>query len=860
MHQNISEFVRQRISSFEDLPAFILKKDQARTSVSFKDFWQLVDRYAEIFKTVYKSQAFKIGLCGENRLEWCLLACAAWKANGTVVPLMHIATDEEIRNIIKAADLDILFISPNLNKTSTFPVPAQVSMDLVTLEAELAAMHLKAKSTSTEKVAVLIFTSGTTGNPKGVMLSHENIITNMLDTVDLLPGHRGDRLVSILPLAHMFELVAGFLIAHLKGVCISYPDSLKPEDVLKEMRIHKASWLVAVPQFFEIVDRTIQEKLRSLPPSVQNICRLLAPLTSRSPRLAKMVYRKVHEVFGSHMKFFVSGGAKLDPEIMQRFQNLGIEMMQGYGLTETSPIVSFTTPRAQKYASVGKAVKSVDIDIRDGEICVKGTSVFNGYFQNPEATNQVLREGWFHTGDVGHVDGDGFLFITGRKKDIIVTPNGKNVYPEELEECLKASSLFLEVAVLGINKGHGESVHAVVVCKPNVLNDPKLRTLVHEEMTSLTAGLSDYKHIQNFSISAEELPKTATRKVKKHLLKEMILKNQLVSPQSSTTIRTPLQATSKKQSWLEAKLKEVTKQDEIWLEAQLKTDLGIDSLTFMEIIGAAESHWQIRIPDEEFAQIQSVEDLVNILSKTPETQLLEARPTVFDFRKNTGLFFRALRVFVHALLIRPVLRVYFRFYKVGPAFTAPQQQFVITPNHASHLDIISILSALPLRQLNKTFAVAADDYFFKNFFRALFVRLVFNAVPFDRKLRADLSFKVCEDILKSGGSLIIFPEGTRSPTGELAAFKPGVGRLLASQPYLALPAYIEGAHSAFPKGSRFPKPKSVGVYFGRPENFSNLESSLEGYQKVSQKLYSSVESLKIQNSKTESFVSSPSAS
>lgn len=804
------------------------------------------------------------------------MAFGVWHAGGTVVPLMHIATDLEIQNIIKAANLNCLFISPKLNKDSDFEVPEVLSMDFKTSQNQkrstlgnlmrdapydLPAQLKHGTRTHHDDMAVLIFTSGTTGNPKGVVLSHRNIVSNIIATYDLVPSVEGGRAVSVLPLSHMFELIAGFTIAHIKGICVSYPNSLKPEDVLGEMKLHRATMLASVPLFFEVIDRAIQEKLNSLPMIIRGILNLWQPLVRKFPWLGKFIFRKVHNIFGGHIKFFVTGGAKIDSEIVRRFYSLGLPVLQGYGLTETSPILTLTTLGDHNYASVGKAISSIKIKIEnpnangEGEICVSGASVFSGYHENQAATLGVLKEGWFHTGDVGFVDEEGYLYITGRAKDIIVTANGKNVYPEELEDILRPSTLFSEITVLGLNSGRGEVVHAVVVPSSLTPQDPlEQREAVIQEIDRRCLALSDYKRVQSVSISYEELPKTPTKKVRKHLLREMVVQGKFDkgAQTKSRGSRTLLDKNIENESWLYKKISLITKKTDLFKEADLRHDLGIDSLTFIELISALETSYGVRVPDEDFDKIHTVSDLLSRLEKAHQDMPVENKPEevknkkVFNYKNNNGFLMNTTRLWVHVFFIRPFLKIYFRFQVLGYETFKDVNNFIMTPNHSSHLDLLCVLSALPLSKLNQTYAVAADDYFFNHWFKSFIVRLVFNAIPFERKARVEKGFKVCEEILQNGGSLVIFPEGTRSISGKMVSFKPGVGRLLANQKFNAIPIYIKGAFDAFPKGASMPRPRKVSLYIGSPRHFIDEKIDLSGYQSVGLKLQGDVETLRDQ--------------
>ncbi len=856
---NISSFILDCTKKFETSPAFIVKDISGfRRPLSYKEFNDTVLKISQMLRQRFSKPGFKIGLWGENRIEWAAVALGTWHAGGILVPLMHIATEHEVGAIILRAKLDALFISPKLEKKAPNGVNNVWGLDfkiyggqenpstLGDLLHQMPSQNVTySPSTTAQDLAILIFTSGTTGEPKGVMLSHGNILTNILDTIEVVPVQWKDRLVSVLPLSHMFELLGGFLVVHTKGACISYPDSLKPEDVIKELKDHKATAMAAVPLFFEILDRTINEKIKSQSTIVQNVFGTLKKAVVLYPPLGRVFFKKIHDAFGGSIKYFMSGGAKISPDIIESFRGLGIYVFQGYGLTETSPVISFTSFKNDKHGSVGRPVQSLQVRIDnptsgEGEIVVKGPSVFTGYFENPAATAEVLKNGWFHTGDIGHLDDEGFLFITGRKKDIIVTPNGKNIYPEEIEFYLKQSPRFQEVCVLGLDKGRGETVHAALVTK---LSEKEARA----EIEKYTLELSDYKKIQSISLFREELPKTATKKVRKHLLLEMI-KNQSAENQDSSDFsnsRTDLSLEDPIQSWTQSLLKEITKQDMFWMEQSLKHELSIDSLTFMEIISTLEKKWGAALSDGDFETIQTVGDLVKLAetgSKVSEPYKKETVP--FDFRSNNFFLLNFLRILCNLLVIKPLMKLFFRFQSDGAKDLAMIGNFIVTPNHSSHLDLLAIVASLPLSMVNKTYAVAADDYFFNNPVKAFIVRVLFNAVPFKRRARVEESFKVCEDILMAGGNLVIFPEGTRSPNGKMSSFRPGVGRLLSGKAYLAVPARIKGAYDAFPKGATWPKPSAVKIVFSKPLQFeSYLTEDKNSYLTIAKKLESTVSAL-----------------
>lgn len=393
--------------------------------------------------------------------------------------------------------------------------------------AEFAGNHLPAHATDHNPLdtAVILYTSGTTGRSKGAMLSHANIVTNIESAVRHLEVDEGMHTLSFLPINHVFEQVAGVLAPLSLGGTVSIAESLKK--IGQNLTEEKPTHVMGVPAVYRVllgrINRSIGEKA-------------LSKALFAFPLTRPLVNAKVKKNLGKNITF-VSGGAALDPDIARGISRLGITILQGYGITETSPIIAAETPHRRRLGTVGKVIPGVEVRIDHpneegvGEILVKGPNVMQGYYKRPHATAEVIVDGWYHTGDLGHVDGDGFLSIRGRMKNLIVTPNGKNVYPEEVENELLKSPYIAEVMVYGHKlTATSEEVHAIIYPDQEAidnhvrqtgraaLNEADVEELIRGEVLEAGKRLADYKRVKRFTLRDDEFPKTTTRKIKRYVV------------------------------------------------------------------------------------------------------------------------------------------------------------------------------------------------------------------------------------------------------------------------------------------------------------------------------------------------------
>ncbi len=509
-----------------------------------------------------KSKGFEKGdraaILGENCPEWAISYFGIQWAGGVCVPLDSRAAPVDWEHFLRHSESKFIFVSnrylddileikekvENLQEIITFPEPREGASFL----NEVASFKDKLEvpvDRDPDELAIILYTSGTTGTSKGVMLSHRNIIADIEAILKVFEFTEKDHLFSVLPIHHVFEGTCGFLTPVYVGAKITYARSLKPNELLEDLRETEPTIFLSVPLLLEKLYLGIQKNIKKLPPlkktifkALSGIANVLNPVTGG--KASKALFKSVREKMGfGRIRYIVSGGAALPPWVGKGYEKFGFPIYQGYGLSETSPVVSVNPPEKNKLESVGPPVPGVEVKIFDpdengiGEIAVKGDIVMLGYYKDKKATEKVFRDGWFLTGDLGYIDEDGYIYITGRKKSVIVTRGGKNIYPEEIEEKLLQSPLVKEcLALARIHpKTKTEMIHVIIYPDYEEIDnrakeqgvdvtEDLIKEWIEKEIEEVNKKLADYKKIRSFSLRDEEFPKTTTQKIKRYLFEE----------------------------------------------------------------------------------------------------------------------------------------------------------------------------------------------------------------------------------------------------------------------------------------------------------------------------------------------------
>lgn len=493
----------------------------------------------------------RVAILSESKPEYGACVFASIMAGGTTVPLDIKLTKYELVSILSDCKPYVLFVSQHyIDKALEIQKEVEsikhiivmdeptYNLDLPSLYTINASPNCKWRHRSSKSSAFIIYTSGTTGNPKGVDISFRNMLSQMSDLEDVFPNFikvgENTQVLSILPMNHLFEMTVGFSTFLYWGLSVFYTQSLKPKDILSIMREKQVGLMIVVPAFLKLLKTGIENEINSNP-KTKRIFSIMFNIAKRIPsmKIRKIIFKKIHDKFGGKFDGCICGGAPIDKNVANFFETIGIKVYAGYGLSETSPVVSVNYDKRNDYTSVGKPLKSFEcrIDKVTGEIQLKGPCIMKGYYNQPELTAQTIDEdGWLHTGDIGHLDKDNHIHITGRLKNMIVLSGGKKVFPEEVEAVLESSNNFAEVCVMGSSRTGGtkdgtEEIVAIIVPKDTYMkdkSDEELNKVVREEVKQLSNRLAPYKRPINIIVHKEELPKTTTRKVKRRAIKEML--------------------------------------------------------------------------------------------------------------------------------------------------------------------------------------------------------------------------------------------------------------------------------------------------------------------------------------------------
>jgi long-chain acyl-CoA synthetase len=837
----------------------------AVTRLTFEELYDRAGQWAKLLVArLGLHSGDRIALIGENGPEWPLAYLAISRAGCTAVPLDRLMPAQEAAGLIKLVEAKAIIISPALLKNGgeVFQ-PGAGLPPCLDLWGELnphpghawpqsgSPEEVTLKPPTPETLASILFTSGTTLDPKGVMLTHSNLLSNALSVSEVIEAKETDRFVSVLPLHHAFEFSCGLLIPLHGGSTIHYVENLRGQEVLDTMKLAKATVMLGVPRLFKLFMDGINTKLAAAGAKGRVMLevgdRIAAALEMAGKTgVRKKIFKKVHEAFGGELRVFVSGGAALDPVIFNFFQRFGIPVVEGYGLTETSPVLTVNPLTAPKAGSVGPPIPGVEIEVRQmngeeiGEVLARGPSIMRGYWQNPSATERVFEDGWFRTGDLGRIDPEGYLHLTGRIKDVIVTSAGKNVYPDDVEMGLRSVPRVKEFCVVGLpdRSGLGEEVAAVIVPESD-----DAREEIKAAIAQVNRTVSSHQRVARIEFQSGELPKTSTLKIKRNRVRELFttsgkqgkrpapspapsFQNETVSDQSN--VETEVACAIGKVTGISA--------SEITPAMKLQLDLGMDSIGRVDLLQHLESQLGVPLPAEAEDKLFTVRDVITTVEgavnaatastrKRRSGRLWEQASAPPDQLETAlrGTAFRACCRGGFDLASGAIMSSYLRVSASGLEHIPRSGPFILAANHCSHLDSAAIRKVLGKRSAT-LHVMAAKDYFFDTRLKSWFFGTCLNALPFDREAHATESLAVCKAVLERGRAVLIYPEGTRSTTGDLQSFKSGIGVLAIEVDAPVIPVCIRGTFDCWPKGKMFPGPGPVEVSFGAPADFSALKA------------------------------------
>jgi long-chain acyl-CoA synthetase len=779
----------------------------------------------------------KIILWGENRPEWIVALWGALCEGVIVVPVDYRSSVDlvhRIQAVVQARAIlvgdDVPRPADQLEAGGDVPVWRMAEIDWRTSDAPRERVHIDPGDT-----AEIIFTSGATADPKGVVITHQNVLANIIPIEREVTKYRplawpvsSVRFLDLLPLSHMFgQAMAAFMPPMLTGVVVLMR-GYNPREIVRQLKTRRISVMVCVPKMLDV----LREYVLQQAPDAR--IALEADTVRRSIPFRLWRYRQVHRLLGWKFWSFVVGAAPLDRELEEFWSRLGFIVIQGYGLTETAPVVTVNHPFRAGRGTVGAPIPGVDVKIAsDGEILVRGENVTPGYFQAEKETAAAFEGGWFHTGDIGEIDPSGRLVVRGRKKEMIVTPEGLNVFPEDVERVLNEVTGVRESAVVGMARDGEERVHAVLALEPGADQDQVVR--------EANARLEEHQKIRSASVWTEDgLPRTeGTRKLKRRELKRI----------AEAGGRAPAErARPAGERTVTAIVSELAHRDSVTGDTTLD-ELGLSSLERIELMTALEEQFETTIDEAEFSEVRTVGDLEALVrrgepvaaeagTRRGQVSQPEARPAPPPSERmtfpawNRRLWARATRRASLPVWILPLARIFAWVQVHGLEHLQRLDGPVIfASNHLSHLDTPAILMALPSDWRYRVAPAMAKDFFDAHFRperhprrKVLTLRtayylaaLLFNAFPIPRREAGTReTLRYIGDLVSDGFSILIFPEGQISHHGEVLAFQPGVGMLASRLNVPVVPVRLKGLDHILHPTWRMARPGHATVTFGAP--------------------------------------------
>ncbi len=806
--------------------------------------------YADLRECVLRGAAFlveqgfgpgdHIALIGDNSPEWGMAYFAIQRIGAVAIPLERDLGTRELPKLLKAGDAKGLLVGdglaesrPRLVEGSKIPAHRLSEIFVIGDEAEeaerIAGLPTPAKGTA---LASILFTSGTTGAPKGVMLTHRNFASLVAKLCSVYDIGEEDGALSVLPLHHAFEFTVGFLLPLSRGAQIAYLEELTPDSLGDELKKGHTTCMVGVPALWDLLRR-----------------RILAPFADRSPRaedlmvalvdalyllrddtgvnLGPALFLPVHTALGGRLRYLISGASAISESTWKTFRGLGFQMAQGYGLTEAAPVLTVTSPTGRPpLGSVGKPLPGVSLRIHEpdasgvGEVMARGPNVMAGYYRNEKATAEVLTpEGWLMTGDLGRLDGDGNLFLVGRRKEVIVDSGGKNIYPDEIEE-IYATPLARELVVVGLPDGAAEQVAAVVVARES---GPEARAAIEAHFREVGNTLSITKRVKTVEFREEALPRTATRKARRaEIVRWLIARRREAAGEEQ-----PEAAAGDRLIRLVARVAE-RPASAVRLDSSF-AELGFDSLMYNELAGALEAEFGHSVAPEALAGMATLAEL------PPGLRGAGAAPSGRRRREapvDEIEVPEAIRQLGRAGLGEAQRWLYEQALETtvtGRAHIPPHTHFIVVANHGSHLDTGLVRHALGEAASNLV-TLAAADYFFDNRIKRAFFSSFTSLVPMERRGSIRDSLEAATAYLETGHNVLIFPEGTRSRSGEMAPFRRGFAHLAFRCGVGVLPVRLD-AWRAFPPGAVTLQARKISARIGpflSPERLAEVAGKSRG--------------------------------
>jgi long-chain acyl-CoA synthetase len=831
----------------------------------------------------------RIAILAENHPRWVAAYLGIIAAGGAAVPLDTAYHADQVAKLLQDSGSSLLFcdlkhlqiaqeavtgLNVPLMLTESGPHPETVS-DLDSITSQTPA-NFNPVPRGPDDLASLLYTSGTTADPKGVMLTHANLLGEAEAVFAWAHIGPNDAVLGVLPLFHVLSQMANLLLPLVAGTRVVYLSTLNTTELLRALRERNITAFAVVPQFFYLIHDRIFKEVQQKGRLTRFAFGWMRRITALGRKLGfnpgRVLFRRIHDLFGKRMRLLVTGGSRFDPKIGRDFYSLGIDVLQAYGLTETSGGAFVNPPDDNVIGSVGKPLKGVEAKIIEpqasedglpasGEIILRGPIVMKGYWNRPDATAEVLKDGWLYTGDLGYIDPRGNLFITGRKKEVIILANGKNIYPEEIEAHYLQSPFIKEMCVMGLEGTAGsEKLYAVIVPSFEVLRQRKVvnaKEVIRFDVEGLSAKLASTKRISGYEIWQDDLPRTTTRKLKRFEIEKRVRAGKHGDAGDELAPVKPL--TAEEASWLEkANIQRALKvirefspspPDVIRPSDNLELDLGLDSMRRVELLVSVEQELGGDVDESQLAGIYTVRELLDAVTESAASGKQASKqqfagwsavlredptdPAVLAITKPR--FFTDRVIYLTAHFLRLVWRVRSSISVEGLENIPRQGAYLLCSNHQSFIDPAILLAVLPLPIIQRLFAVGTSEIFGSGIM--LRVARIMRTVVVDPDANLVPAMRAGAYGLRHGLGLVLYPEGERSIDGTPKTFKKGAAILSIHLQVPIVPIAVDGIYDSWPRGKPFQKFAPIKIKIGTPMMPPpEAEASEEAYAKFTAEL------------------------
>jgi long-chain acyl-CoA synthetase len=838
-HDDLLAMLDEVVERHDLAPALLETHEDGFTRISYRALRGQVEAVAMRLAAIGVKPGDRVIVSGQNHPAWPACWFGVLRAGATAVPIDPALEADKLLVVMSSARVAAALVDDKARETFGASLDGVPTLHLREAPAPGAVGTLPTLDVQPDDVASILYTSGTTGDPKGVMLTHENLTSMVASLGSLFPLRSDDRLLSVLPLHHAFEFTCGLLLPLSMGARIVYLDEINGDRLSYGLQEGRITCMVGVPALWQLLERRVRSQVREKGQMFELAFDQGLGLNRRIGKivgidLGKLMFGTVHNRFGGSIRILISGGAALPKETQSLFQGLGLQLAEGYGLTEASPVLTVNMPGpSAKAGTVGKAVPGIELRIEAaddkgvGEVWARGPSVMAGYFGNRDATTATLDEaGWLHTGDMGRIDHKGRLTLVGRAKEVVVTSAGENIYLDDVESTIGTVSYVKELVLLGLVDPRGGERLGLLAVPDAEEHDKLSRGDLHDKArAALKDAIAKLPAVQRPAVVHlvdADLPRTATRKVQRKASKEVLERIEAAKPKrlkKGEGLNGPVARAV-------AAVAGVSESD-VHAESDLRAEFQFDSLMFVELASALEGVGTGRPDADRLATAQTVADLTRLVGAAAPVESNDddddqGEPLVLPESIRVPL--RDQMGKVQQWFNGDVMNT----RVIGRANIPQNRPTIVVCNHTSHLDMGIVKYSLGAYG-ERIASLAAQDYFFEgNRWKVAWFKNFTNVEALDRKSGLRASLRQASEIIDQGRVVLLFPEGTRQTSGQLAEFKPMVGKLALDTNTDILPLYLDGCYDAMPKGSALPTKRGITVRIGRPLPVSEFRRLTEG--------------------------------